>query len=211
MAAKKKVEDVSGVSNDAAEVFSDQTPYAVEATIVGTSRMLFHRFSCDEVEAKGSAAKGSRSKKKDNVESYVYRDEKSQVSLPGEYVRQAIIHAAKYKQDPRSPRKSMMDMAKAGFVCLTELAPIGKEWEYIDRRRAVIQRAAIVRERPGFREGWKATFIFEILLPEYIDEKLFHELLVNAGRLIGVGDFRPTFGRFRIESFRRLSLEAAAE
>lgn len=42
-------------------------------------------------------------------------------------------------------------------------------------------------------------------LPEYISPELLHALLTDAGRLIGVGDFRPTYGRFRVIRFEELS------
>jgi hypothetical protein len=39
------------------------------------------------------------------------------------------------------------------------------------------------------------------LTPEYITETDFLEVLNTADRLIGIGDFRPTFGRFQVASF----------
>jgi len=36
-------------------------------------------------------------------------------------------------------------------------------------------------------------------------------VITNAGRLVGLGDFRPTFGRFRVEKFARIALDEAAE
>jgi hypothetical protein len=76
-----------------------------------------------------------------------------------------------------------------------------KEADYIDRRRVLIQRNAITRERPALREGWQATIDLMVLLPEYIDRKTLLEVLTNAGRLVGVGDFRPTYGRFQVVAF----------
>ena len=52
------------------------------------------------------------------------------------------------------------------------------------------------------RKGWVAEFQFEVLLPEYISYDLFQEVLTNAGRLIGIADFRPTYGRFVIEKIK---------
>jgi hypothetical protein len=36
------------------------------------------------------------------------------------------------------------------------------------------------------------------LLPEYIDIHFFREILEMSGRLVGLADFRPTFGRFSV-------------
>lgn len=177
-------------------------PYVADAVIQGTADLLFHRWNCESVEAKSKAAKGSKSKKTDDVESYVYRMDDGQLGLPGEYVRQAIIHAAKFRQDPRSPRKSAMDLFKAAVVPLTILAPLGTDkWDYEDRRRVVVQRNGVTRVRPAMRTGWGAEISFLVNLPEYVQPDLFLEVLSMAGRLIGVGDFRPTYGRFQVTSF----------
>jgi hypothetical protein len=40
-----------------------------------------------------------------------------------------------------------------------------------------------------------------VVLPEYIDQNALREAIESAGRLIGIGDFRPTFGRFGIVKF----------
>jgi hypothetical protein len=48
---------------------------------------------------------------------------------------------------------------------------------------------------------------FEVLLPEYISPSFLNETVQAAGRLVGVGDFRPTFGRFQVTKFKVLSDE----
>jgi len=202
--AKKSLETLAPVSNDAANQISFEEPYSVTAQLTGSSSILFHRWSCESVEAKSKAAKNSKAKKSDDVESYVYRDTENRICLPGEYVRQSICYAAKFKQDPRSPRKSAFDLFKAGVTVLEELCPLNDgvtEWDYLDQRRVQIQRNGITRMRPAFLKGWTATVDLGILTPEYISPDFLHEVLTTAGRLIGVADFRPTYGRFQITSF----------
>lgn len=182
-----------------------QTPYSVLIRIRGAADLLFHRWSNESVANKASATKGSAAKRIDDIESFVYRDSEENLAIPGEYVRQAAIGAAKYRQDPRSPRKSAQDITKAGLVCLTPLASLGvKEWDYLDRRRVMIQRNGVTRTRPTMLAGWTCEVVFTILLPEYLDEDFVHDFFVQAGRLIGIADFRPTFGRFSVIHFERL-------
>lgn len=189
-------------TNGALNTLEFSVPYIVDVTIEGSADVLFHRWNCEAVEAKSKAAKGSKAKKSDDVESYVYRNDDNVLCLPGEYLRQAIIHAAKYRQDPRSPRKSAMDLFKAGIVSLTPLAPLGKEsWDYLHQCRVTIQRNSITRSRPAMKAGWEVTVQLLVNLPEYIRPQLLHEVLNDAGRLIGVGDFRPSYGRFLVKSF----------
>lgn len=194
---------VGPVSNGGAVDIALTEPYAIKVTIEGSSALLFHAWNVEAVKEKAAAAKGSRGKREDNVESYVYRNEQGVISLPGEYFRQALIQAARFLQDPRSPRKSAMDLFKAGIVVLTELAPLGvKAWDYLDQRRAVVQRNGVNRVRPAMHKGWRTTFELQVILPEYITREILSAAITNAGRLVGIGDFRPTYGRFHIVEFK---------
>jgi hypothetical protein len=200
--ASAKVIVIKEPTNAGAETISHSEPYAVAVTVEGAADFLFHRWNAEAVDEKARAAKNSKGKKTDDVESYVYRTENGELAIPGEYLRGSIINAAKFRQDPRSPRKSAMDLFKAAIVVTTPLATLGvKEWDYLDKRRVMIQRQGINRVRPAMQAGWKATFDLLIMLPEYIDRGSLRETIESAGRLIGVGDFRPTFGRFGIVKF----------
>lgn len=96
-----------------------------------------------------------------------------------------------------------MDLFKAAIVVTSPLATLGaKDWDYLDKRRVMIQRAGINRVRPAMRAGWEASFDLLVMLPEYVDANMLRETIESAGRLIGIGDFRPTFGRFGIVNFR---------
>jgi hypothetical protein len=187
------------------DVYQAELPYRISVTIEGVADMLFHAWNVEAVEAKAKAAKGSAEKKTDNLESYVYRNERGELCVPGDYLRGAIVLAAKYQQDPRSPRKSAMDLFKAGVVNLTPLASLGKsKWDYEDKHRVIVQRSAVTRTRPAFRKGWKATFEILVMLPEYISPQTLNQTISTAGRLGGLGDFRPTYGRFVVTNFEVL-------
>ena len=205
--AKNRLTEISGESpsNGAAEFIALQIPSRVQVEIEGVCPLLFHRWNNESVAAKAKAKKGSEEKKTDDIQSFMWADEKGNICIPGEYLRQSVIHASKYEQDPRSPRKSMMDLMKAALVSLTELASLGvKQPDFIDQRRVVIQRSAITRSRPAMRTGWKARFILQVQLPEYLAPQKLNYLIQQAGRVVGVGDFRPSFGRFSVVKFEVL-------
>lgn len=204
---KNRLTAIGGESptNGADNGIAFQQPYRVEVTIEGTAPLLFHRWNCESVESKSKAKKGSVEKKSDDVQSYVWRNDKGEICLPGEYLRGSVVAASKFQQDPRSPRKSAADLFKAGVISLTELASLGvKDWDYMDKRRVCIQRNAITRSRPAMNVGWRAVIVLQIQLPEYIDRHLLNTTIQAAGKLIGVGDFRPSFGRFNVVGFEVL-------
>jgi hypothetical protein len=92
------------VSNDGQSIIDMSKPYVVKVTLAGISDILFHRWSCEAVEEKANAIKGSRAKKTDDVESFVYRCEDGTIGIPGTYLRQAIVGAAKYLQSSFSQK-----------------------------------------------------------------------------------------------------------
>jgi hypothetical protein len=193
------------ISNGGKRIIDMTIPYCVEVEIQGDADLLFHRWNCEAVEAKARSAKGSAAKKTDDIESYVYRNDDGELCLPGEYLRQAVIAAAKFRQDPRSPRKSAQDLVKAAVVSLTPLAGLGTtRWDYEHKCRVQVQRNGITRVRPALKTGWSATFVFMVNLPEYVSPEMLHGLLTDAGRLVGLADFRPTYGRFRVTQFNLL-------
>lgn len=193
------------VTNGAKQVIDASQPYRVLVKLRGDSDLLFHRWNVESVAEKAKAAKGSKAKKTDDVESYVYRNEKGEICIPGEMLRQAIVMAAKYKQDPRSPRKSAMDLMKAAIVNLTPLASLGiTQWHYEHKCKVTVQRNGLTRVRPAIKAGWEAEFVLLVTLPEYVDQDMLAGLIVDAGRLCGLADFRPTYGRFHMIGFELL-------
>lgn len=73
----------------------------------------------------------------------------------------------------------------------------------IDSRPVVIQRSRTMRHRSRL-ENWSVEFELEIDDSLLGDESV-HQILTEAGRRVGVGDFRPQkggpFGRFIVESW----------
>lgn len=180
-------------------------PFAVEVTIRGVEPMLCHRYDAESVASKAAAKKGSNEKKTDNVESYVYRLDDGTCGFPAVNFKAALCMAAKFTQDPRSPRKSAYDLFRAGVKVRND-ASFGKAtWDYLDKRRVQVQRNAVARVRPAFNAGWELTYVIEVLLPEYISQELLNEIVVRTGRLIGLGDFRPDFGTFMVMKYEVLT------
>jgi hypothetical protein len=186
------------------QVTEESTYYRVK--IKGVDPILFHKYDTEAVEAKGKLKRGDKGKKEDNLESYVYRGVKNDIVLPGLNFKACLCESAKSFKDPRSPRKSMKDLVRAGIKC-REDASFGRDsWDYIDKRGAVVQMNRITRQRPALNAGWELEIPIEVLLPEYIVEEELQRLIHNAGRCVGLCDFRPDFGLFRIVSFEKVQL-----
>lgn len=69
--------------------------------------------------------------------------------------------------------------------------------EYVDQRTVKIGTAKTIRTRPIFND-WKCTFT-AWLDTDKMNIEEFIKLVENAGRYVGLGDYRPRYGRFDIE------------
>jgi hypothetical protein len=200
------------LSNDAIDSIS--TPFSIDLTIEGTADILLHRWSNEAVAEKAAAGKGSKAKKTDDLESYVYRNSGGEICLPGRYIVRAIVEAGRFYHDPRSSRKMAKDLVQAGVICEEMLSPIlvgGKpatDWQYLDQQRVTIQRNGITRTRPAFTKGWQCSFTLTSILPEYINPSFLRTLVDGAGKFIGLADFRPTYGRFVVSSWALAEMAA---
>jgi hypothetical protein len=201
--SQKLAVDEEQISNGANDDINVSVPYVLNVRIIGVSPILFHAWSNESVAEKAAAQKGSKQKKTDNLESYVYRDENGNLGVPGRNLAAAVRNAGKFMPDPRSPRRSAHDLCKAGVIPLTVVSPLvpeTKTWDFDDAQRVTVQRNGITRVRPAMREGWEAEFDLLITTPEYLSPAIMSGLISQAGRLVGLCDFRPTYGRFNIKS-----------
>ena len=192
----------SQVSNDVD--FSLRQPFSAKITLQGTQDILFHRWNDEDVQAKAEAKKGSEEKKRDNPEAYIYRNDEGNICIPGRYIVRSVVEAGRNFQDPRSKRKMAKELVQAAVMSDEILSPIlvkgkpVKQWEYDDRQRVCIMRSAITRTRPAFKKGWEVKLTLISLVPDLVTPDFLRKLVDNAGLLIGLGDFRPTYGRFRV-------------
>lgn len=195
-------------SLDQNEMAHDATPftapYRMRFVIEGTAPILFHRYDCESVAAKGEAAKGSKTKKTDDVESFYYRDEGNRVCIPAVAIHGALINSGRWAQDPRSSRKSAMDLVKAGIIVEPTLIPCTRNGEFmltaefLDKRRVQVNRAGVSRVRPALNTGWQAEFDVMVLASDLMQPFFVRELMTRAGQLVGLLEFRPQHGRFQI-------------
>jgi len=199
--------DAQQTGNGGEETVNLIKPYRALLSLVGTSPILFHRWDWEAVQEKADAAKGSKAKKTDNIESYVYRNDEGYLGIAGDNFVRCIQEAGRYEADPRSPRKSLRDLLKAAVLPLDTTAiftPKRKEWDYEDHRRCMIQRNGVTRVRPAMKEGWEIAFSVLVTLPQYIPSQSLLKLANSAGAIIGLCDHRPTYGRFAVKAFEVL-------
>ncbi len=70
---------------------------------------------------------------------------------------------------------------------------------YVDRRSVGVGDKRVIRTRPRFPVGWVVGFGVD-LDSEVVDAGTVRQALALAGRVVGLGDYRPLFGRFEVAS-----------
>lgn len=145
------------------------------------------------------------------AEAKVYRDEYGNYGFPSDAVRHCIVKAA----DVYKVGRKSLEQYIAHIIVAPQIIPIldPDTWQPVtgyalDRRRVVRQRQGVICTRPRF-DRWAmefTVFVDPSIVPmpkgmKSVDELLV-ALLVDAGRRIGLGDYRPArngpFGRFKV-------------
>ncbi|MEQ8785102.1 MAG: hypothetical protein RIC55_02345 [Pirellulaceae bacterium] len=118
--------------------------------------------------------------------------------IPGEAIHACLVEGAKKTKNGPA--------AKAGLICEksaileyggpTEAHEIWAEERYRLRTRCKIRQSRVIRTRPIF---WHWSALAEV---EYEDSLLdadqVLEFAARAGFEVGIGDWRPRYGRFRV-------------
>lgn len=177
----------------------------IKVTIEGTTPILFNRFRDTAVEGKSKKRTGAMSDS--DIEDKLYKDENGKTQLPSVYVKNSISEAAK-KFKIQGQGKSTYSKIVASTVDIEPFYIELKADKYkVFRISAVnpMTKGRMMTERPQY-DKWSASF--EIVLnDDGVPVSVINEILEQAGKYVGVGDWRPEkkgmFGKFMITSFKK--------
>lgn len=130
----------------------------------------------------------------------LYLDSEKRPIIPAAMMEGCLIEAAK--------RKRKAPIVRAGVICdqgflLEYDGPRDPRemWASGAFRHVTgvrVGKGRVMRTRAQFPPGWWAN-IRLAYLPEVIDRRELDELMALAGQQIGLGDWRPRYGRFQVE------------
>lgn len=134
-------------------------------------------------------------------EAGLYYDDKKGPIIPSDNIERCIQLGA---------QKSRLGKDVAAAVFCTEadtvleydgprdLDKLYEDPRFILRKGVAVQKSRLIRIRPMFPTGWKLRFELEYD-ETIVNEKNLLKAVQDAGALIGLGDWRPKFGRFLCE------------
>jgi len=136
------------------------------------------------------------------------------VYLPAISFEACMVNAA--KQFKITGRQTATKYVKSGIFCVDEYLPFlvdGKPIMDLDDSRIQIDKRTVknpstrgrnVRYRAKF-DNWESTFRFIVNSDDYLKKDLLTEIIKYAGNFVGVGDYRPRFGRFELVSIKEVN------
>ena len=171
----------------------------VKVRIVGTRPLLLN--SPQSLEQKDNTKKRTvQPSKETQAESCLYKDSDGNVVFPSLNVLSSMRESGVDYLVPGKGKKTYKHFIYSGVQISPYEIPIISEKPYsIDLRSVVIGKARVVRARPKY-DKWALEFEIENLNPSVLTFENIREILENAGLFKGLGDFRPLFGLFEVES-----------
>jgi hypothetical protein len=134
----------------------------------------------------------------------LYVDEKGTPCIPGENIEAMLVT---YGSSVRQ-KKHFSTILSDGTWALEYDGPKSTDglWSqgarFIDKRAVRVQNARVMRTRPKFRQ-WSLTFNVSYL-PELLNKDAVVLAVETCGRIIGLGDYRPKYGRFHVTEVKEL-------
>ena len=171
--------------------------------IQGAAPLLMHRFitSAEKPkEAKKQDRKGIVRDPAKEAQNAAYILPNGKLYQPAEHIERAMVKAGTNYIIPGAGKKTYKDAIVGGVfiepVCIPHLI---QKFE-VDVRMVRIQGARIERARPRL-DNWALEFVMTVI-DERITPAVLEDILRDAGKFIGIGDYRPKFGRFEVVSFK---------
>ncbi len=127
-----------------------------------------------------------------------YQNHEGKIILPLLNIRKSLIEGARRYKLGKDVERAVIVMDDAELIYDGPDTPeeLWEDGNFLDARTVVIGRAKVMAYRPLFRE-WMAE-VDVIIDEELFDIEDLKRCWETAGKLMGIGDFRPFFGRYSV-------------
>lgn len=169
----------------------------IDVRIAGIAPLLQHRrpFPEEELENKPEPRSGIPDWEQE-AETSKYQLDDGMLYQPADHLHASMVKAAVNFQIPGKGKKTFKDLTNAAVVVEPDAIPHELQETVVDKRWVVVNRARVLRYRPKFEE-WALEFSISVLDEQY-PAVVVRDVLDWAGKYVGIGDFRPRFGRFQV-------------
>lgn len=173
--------------------------YEVQVKIESVSPLLMNRFAEETAEEVIKRVTGKPVIPEIAVSLYVLPD--GTIYQPATHIEGAFIKAAANFKITGKGKKTYKDLAKSSIFVEPD-AIVHEIQEYAIDKRPVVNpttRGRVIRARPILNQ-WALKFRIKVLDDQFPRE-VVKSVLDYAGSSVGIGDYRPRFGRFMVTEF----------
>lgn len=190
----------------------------ISIEVTGTTPLIIHSFTdAEALQASGGSSSASsaadRGSPREAAEKSLYKGINGDLILPQPNLLRCLVDGGAFHKAGRAQittaKKSVL------YSCLdiegAEIPIISSEGWCVDTRAVRIPATGgrILRHRPIFND-WKLQFVAE-LDTSIVSARLLRMIVDDAGRRIGIGDFRPSckgpYGKFLVTRWEEVSEE----
>lgn len=129
----------------------------------------------------------------------IYHDEAMGPYIPAHWILGTVRDGAEMTKQGRDVVRAVMlqeTQVRLDYVGPRDIDGLWKK-QFYDRRMVGNQKNRVLRTRPRF-DKWSIEF--GLMFDETVfDSPQMVGILQTAGRMVGLGDYRPVFGRFDVE------------
>jgi len=176
----------------------------IDVSIKGIVPLLQHRFpEAEQIEEKVSKRSGVPNREKE-IEQALYKLPDGTIYQPSTHIEGALVNAAKNFKISGKRGKTYKDLVKSAVFVSPEAIPHKIQKYTVDERAVVMPstRGRIIRRRPRF-DDWELDFQIDVN-DEQMPVEVLKQILDYAGSSVGIGDFRPKYGRFIVTKFKEV-------
>lgn len=174
--------------------------YRIDVGIEGVAPVLFSRWVTD-LEATTTGQKMTPEQRTAEAEQKVYADAAG-LFFPAWNLKRAIVDGCK-AANLKDGRKSLAPAVMAAVFPERDprfgVASFDFMHESTGRRPAKTGGAVLIR-RPALDTGWRLSFALNVVVPT-IHPDAIRASLEHAGLLVGIGSWRPEYGRFVVRDW----------
>lgn len=201
--------------------------YQIDATICGVAPLLQHRYRIDaETLMEGAEKRTGTPDYSLEWLTTMYVSADGHLVQPATHIDGTLVRAAAQFKVKGSRGKTYKELIRA--YCYTgpdeiphlrdgqpvrapgpELLRQPEPHLSVNIQRAIVNRSAVARARLQIASGWTLTFTISVV-DDQIRPEVVQTILEEAGRAVGIGDYRPRYGRFAVTAFALRAGRAAA-
>jgi hypothetical protein len=194
--------------------------YTIAVTITGTAPLLQHKFPLATLHGLMDGARrktGAPNYAQEWLDTMYTSNGNGMLVQPATHIEAALVGAAAGFRIKGGRNKTYRDLMRA-YVLVSpdeiphlrddmpvpapgpELALHPTAHLSVNVQRVIVARAAVARARLQISAGWELAFTITVN-DDQIQPAVVQTILAEAGRAVGIGDYRPRYGRFAVTRF----------